>query len=269
MPERLRELQAALLARAQSGVPADSVPVVIGGVQVGVATPQIAAFLTRNVARFEQSDSRLKLRDEDLDFFSRTAVLADAAMRLKDAGLTWGWRNEPLDVRTNPELESIATIERVVCRTLGINTVAVHLNAFASDGRLWVARRSPLKAIDPGLWDNLVGGMVPAGESEREALAREAWEEAGLDVAGWAIDRGGRVQIQRPVPEGFMSETVQIFDTILSADAAPRNIDGEVAAIELRAVEDVVAGIARGEFTLESSLVTLDALLRRAPSALT
>jgi hypothetical protein len=60
-----------------------------------------------------------------------------------------------------------------------------------------------------------------------------------------------------------MIETVQVFDTHLPAGVVPRNEDGEVAVIEARDVDEVLAAIDRGEFTLESALVTVDALLRR------
>jgi hypothetical protein len=42
------------------------------------------------------------------------------------------------------------------------------------------------------------------------------------------------------------------------------NRDGEVAAIEARPIESVVAAIERDEFTLEAALVVLDTLTRQA-----
>jgi 8-oxo-dGTP pyrophosphatase MutT (NUDIX family) len=95
------------------------------------------------------------------------------------------------------------------------------------------------------------------------ALARETKEEAGLELAKLTVTRGGLVRERRPVAEGYMIETVQVFDTHLPAGVVPRNEDGEVAVIEARDVDEVLAAIDRGEFTLESALVTVDALLRR------
>ena len=43
---------------------------------------------------------------------------------------------------------------------------------------MWIARRSPAKAIDPGMLDNLVGGGVAAGQTITTTLIKEAWEEA-------------------------------------------------------------------------------------------
>lgn len=261
---RLPDLQARLLARAQHAPPRDWLPVVMAGREVGIASPAVAGFLGSATPHFELLDDRLRLRDDGFDESHRSALLLDCALRLREAGLLRGWRDEPLDIRPGPEAKPIASIERAACRTLGIATTAVHLNAFTPAGELIVARRAAHKQIDPGLWDNLVGGMVPAGETEERALGREAQEEAGLDLAGMSIQRGGRVHVTRQVPEGFQSEIVQVFDTVVADSAGLRNQDGEVAAIERRPLAAVVEAIERDEFTLEAALVTLDALLRRA-----
>ncbi len=261
---RLRALQARLLARAQRPAPRDWLPVAMAGSEVGVASPEVASFLASDTPHFTLADYRLQLLDEGLDATARSALLADVALRLRDAGLLRGWRDERLDIRPAPGELPVAVIERAACRTLGIATLAVHLNAFTTAGELIVARRAEHKQIDPGLWDNLVGGMVPAGEDEAQALQREALEEAGLGLEGVSLVRGGRLRVTRPVPEGFQSEIVQVFDGVLAGTAGLRNQDGEVAAIELRSVGSVIGAIERNEFTLESALVTLDALLRRA-----
>jgi 8-oxo-dGTP pyrophosphatase MutT (NUDIX family) len=261
---RLRALQAKLLPSTQQRPPRDWLPVVMAGCEVGITSPEVASFLASATPHFALLDYRLRLGDDGLDPAARSALLADCALRLRDAGLLRGWRDEPLDIRPAPNAAPIATIERAACRTLGIATTAVHLNAFTLAGELIVARRAGHKQIDPGLWDNLVGGMVPAGESETDALRREALEEAGLDLARVALARGGRVHVTRRVPEGFQSEIVQVFDAVIDDAIALRNQDGEVAAIERWPVAAVIEAIGRDEFTLESALVTLDALLRRA-----
>ncbi len=264
-PARLRALQARLLARAQQPAPPGWLPVVMAGREVGVAAPEVASFLASTTSHFALAEHRMVLLDDGLDARARTALLANCALRLRDAGLLRGWRDEPLDIRPTPQDAPLAVIERAACRTLGVTTIAVHLNAFTPGGDLIVARRAKHKQIDPGLWDNLVGGMVPAGESEEQALSREAQEEAGLDLDPSALTRGGRVHVTRQVPEGFQSELVQVFDTVIADGTGLRNQDGEVAAIERRPVAAAIDAIERGEFTLEAALVTLDTLLRRQP----
>lgn len=50
-------------------------------------------------------------------------------------------------------------------------------------GRIFVHRRSPDRRLFPDCWD-IVGGHVEAGETPREALAREIAEETG-----WRLSR--------------------------------------------------------------------------------
>lgn len=262
---RIDALRALLAPRAAVLPPDDWLPVVVDGHEVGVAHPDVATFLGTEAHRFVLLDYRLVAEDEGLDFAGRSALLAAAARALRDAGLLRGWRNELLDVRPHPDEAPIAAIERAACRALGITTTAVHLNAFTPAGDVIVARRADHKQIDPGQWDNLVGGMVPAGESEETALAREAQEEAGLELAPLALTRGGRVHVTRLVPEGYQSEIVQVFDAVLPDGLQLANQDGEVAAIEVQPVEQVLASIEDGRFTLEAALVLLDGFRRRCP----
>jgi 8-oxo-dGTP pyrophosphatase MutT (NUDIX family) len=261
---RLQAMQRSLLARADEPPPAGWAPVWIAGREIGVTSPEVARFLAAREPRCTIDARGLVFVDDGFDFRDRCALLADAAFRLRDEGLLHGWRDEQLDVRPLAGGAPLARIERAACRALGIATHAVHMNAFSADGRLYVARRADHKPIDPGRWDNLVGGMVAAGENEFDALAREALEEAGLDLAAIAPTRGSFVRERRRVPEGYLVESVQVFDADLPDDAEPRNRDGEVAAIELREIADVLEAIARDDFTLEAALVTLDGLLRRA-----
>jgi 8-oxo-dGTP pyrophosphatase MutT (NUDIX family) len=106
--------------------------------------------------------------------------------------------------------------------------------------------------------------MVPAGETPRQALVREAREEAGLDLDRLDVASGGRLHVRRPVPEGYQSEIVQVFDAVLPAQMQPQNEDGEVAQIEARTGATVLRMIERDEFTLEAALVVLDHRLRSA-----
>ena len=139
----------------------------------------------------------------------------------------------------------------------------MQLNAFRPDRSLVVARRAAHKLSDPNRWDNLAGGMIAAGEGDHEAVAREAYEEAGLRLAQLPVTHGSRLRVQRMVPEGLMIETVQVFDVQVPSDFVPTNLDGEVAAFQIWPVETAVEAIERGDFTLQSSLAILDALRRR------
>ena len=78
-------------------------------------------------------------------------------------------------------------MERAAARFWGSLTLGAHCNGWVAGpgGRaamLWIGRRAPHKATDPGRLDNLVGGGVPDGQSPDEALWREGWEEAGFGL---------------------------------------------------------------------------------------
>jgi 8-oxo-dGTP pyrophosphatase MutT (NUDIX family) len=261
--ERIGRLHAQLTARASVAPPADWLPVLLAGAQVGTASPDVASFLATADERCALFDYSLVFDDEALDVAGRTALLNDLAHRLRQASLLRGWRDEQLDVRPLEGGAPLATIERSACRALGIATHAVHLNGFTTDGRVWVAQRAAKKSVDPNMWDNLVGGMVAAGEDELLALERESFEEAGFRLAEHRPVRGGLVREQRPIPEGHMVETVQVFDLLLPAHFTPKNEDGEVQRFELRTIDAVLDAIERDEFTVEAALVTLDGLLRQ------
>ena len=265
MPQaaRLLAIASRLQERAQPPRPAELAPFVMAGHAVGWVAPDTVRFLSTRARGFERHAGMLVLLDDGLDPALRTALLADAALRMRDAGLVRGWRDEALAIRVQAGAPPLATIERAACRTLGITTEAVHLNAFVDDGTLAVARRAAHKTIDPGLWDNLVGGMVPAGENLEQALEREAWEEAGLELDRLEVHHGRSFHVRRPVAEGYQSERIYVYEVALAADAPCINQDGEVDAIEHRALPDVVDAIERGEFTLESALATLESLARR------
>ena len=57
---------------------------------------------------------------------------------------------------------------------------------------MWIARRSPTKAIDPDLLDNLVGGGIAAGQSVPTTVVKEAWEEAGIPADARRASRSRR-----------------------------------------------------------------------------
>lgn len=260
--QRVHELCAGLERVAHVPPPNESLAVVIAGAVCGSARPEVAESLVEADLGFEINAEHLVLHENQPTFESRTEVLQLAAQWLLDQGLIRGWRNETLAVVADLKQPPVARIERAACRALGLPTFAVHLNAWSND-ELWLGRRAAHKTIDPGLWDSLVGGMVTANESERVALDREAYEEAGLVMSRYAPQAFRRVHVWRPVPEGYQSEVIRMFDVELPTQVKPVNHDGEVDLIERRDIESVLDGIEGGTFTLEAALATLESLTRQ------
>jgi 8-oxo-dGTP pyrophosphatase MutT (NUDIX family) len=259
----IRSLQAQILAQARVAPPADAVALVIARQACGSLAPVVAATLAREVEGLSLSDGFLELQDAGLDAQARSLRLQQIARLLLSHGLSAAWRDEDLDIRAEPDAPALARIDRSAVRVLGITTYSVHLNGYTSEGQLVVAQRAAHKRVDPGMWDNLAGGMIAAGEEAHAALHREAFEEAGIRLADMAVQPGARITVRRPIAEGTLAETVQVFDVDLPPGTVVANQDGEVARFETRPVAAVVAAIAAGEFSTEAALATLDSLIRR------
>ena len=239
------------------------VPFVVQERRVGSVARQHLPLLAPYARWLEQRDGMVLCdRPED-------AAFADVHAMLRAKGVIRAWRDEIFPLFDPETLEALARIERAATRFWGTLTLGAHANGYVrgSDGRpshLWIARRAPHKATDPGLLDNLVGGGVPAGQSPRETLVREAFEEAGLAPAQLAAAAEGSVlRLYRDIPEGFQFEWLYSYDIELPHDVEPRNQDGEVAEFALMPVPEVVRLVEQSEeMTTDAALVTIDFLLR-------
>jgi len=225
------------------------VPFMAGGRRIGWLQPELAARLASFPHVFSAGAERVNLLDAE--------GLTPVVEALAKEGFIPGWRNERY------RIEDLFDIERAAARPFGLTTQAVHLNGVAGE-RMWLARRSATKQIDPGMLDNLVAGGIGSGFSVLETLIKEAWEEAGIpaELARKAT-AGGTIQVLREVPEGVQSEIVSIYDLELPEDWLPQNQDGEVSEFKLLAFSEVE----REVLTFEAALVARDYLKRRPARA--
>lgn len=189
-----------------------------------------------------------------------TTLMGRLADALRDAGRSGPWRNEQLAVQA-VDGSRIGTVERGAVRVLGIATLAVHLVGMAPDGRLWVQQRAANKANYPLHWDTLMGGMVSAQDSLEQALARETWEEAGLQIADLqGLCHGGVLRFRQPDSDGgddlgYMYEDIHWYAATVPDGTLPRNQDGEVAQFALWQADEVQQQLAQARFTPEAALV--------------
>lgn len=225
------------------------VPLTLGGKRIGWLRPELAARLGFWREIFQANAERVTLLKPD--------ALAPVVEALAKEGFIPGWRNERYRIADAFE------IERAAARPFGLTTQAVHLNGIAGE-RMWLARRSPSKQIDPGMLDNLVAGGIGVGFSAQTTLVKEAWEEAGIpaELARKAV-ASGSVSVLREVPEGVQSETVSIYDLELPQDFRPQNQDGEVSEFRLLTFSEVE----REVLTFEAALVVRHYLQRRRARA--
>ncbi|MDP1648814.1 MAG: DUF4743 domain-containing protein [Rubrivivax sp.] len=246
------------------------VPFHIDGIEVGSVARAHLPHLAPFADLVAVAEDGVSWRD---DGPQRDAHFDRLHQALRRQGLIRAWRDEPYALVDPATLRVLACIERAASRFWGTLTFGAHANGYVCDAagrpsQLWVARRSPTKATDPGLFDNLVGGGVPHGQTPAQALVREGWEEAGLQPAQLNGARaGGVLRLQRDIPEGWQHEWLYSYDLELPADWAPRNQDGEVAGFTLMPVAEALTlacGHAAGALmTVDAALVTLDFALRQ------
>ena len=235
------------------------VPLWCAGERIGSVEPDLfgrAGLAASAVLRADAARGGWMLEGEP------TMSLAHIAQVLRDTGLSHAWRDEQLAVRGDGGT-LVGTVERAAVRPLGIATHAVHLTAVDDAGQVWLQQRAFDKPTDPGLWDTLVGGMVPASDSVEQALERETWEEAGLRVPQLReLRHGGRVTTQRPFAElahGYVVEVLDWYAARLPAGVVPANQDGEVAGFRVMAADELAQRLEAGEFTIDAALILLAA----------
>ncbi len=244
-----------------------SCPVTIAGRYVGWLHPRAQEVLA-DWPKVRRSSVGFHIAEDLPPSAELNHYLAELAQTLNDGGCVKAWRDELLDVHAEGQI--IGVIERGASRALGLLTQAVHLHAWAPDGKLWVQQRAPHKATDPNMWDTLVGGLASAQECLTVSLLRECQEEAGL-CATELCDLSSMhciTRMHRPLQEGFQAENVWVNDCILPSTCTPSNQDGEVSDIACISVEQYWEMAQAKQFTLEAEIVILYCILQRcAPHA--
>lgn len=274
MPQRpwiaARDATARIAARLDRALalPARTyLPWSVEGRVVGWVTPQRARRLEAWRDIFVRGAEGIELAPSLASVEARTRALEAVARTLAAENALSAWRDERYAVAATLGDPPLFELERAAARFFGIHTYAVHANGLVRDAggwRMWLARRSPTKAIDPGLLDNLVGGGIAAGCDARATLVREAFEEAGIapELAEQA-HAAGRVEIRRDQPDGLQRETIHVYDLWLPRDFVPRNQDGEAVEHRLCALDAVLSILATDAITADASLVIVDCLLRQ------
>ena len=231
-------------------------PLCIGDIECGSIESELAERMQRE---------GLLLRRDPVGWALHGAEsgLAAVAEWMHAQGLGGRWRNELMPV-VDAAGTVHAAVERAAVRPLGITTHAVHLVGFTPAGSVWVQQRAFDKATDPGQWDTLMGGLMAAGETVMQTLARETWEEAGLRIEQLTGVAGiGSLTVRRPLPDGYMVEHIHMFEACAPDGVVPANQDGEVERFDCLAVATLTDRLQAGQFTLEAALIHARWLQRR------
>ncbi len=251
---------------ARSFRAAEHLPFLIAGQRIGWIGLADVPLLSLWPELFHCSDERIALAPALDTLEKRSAALYQVALTLADGGRITGWRDETYAIRRDFEAAPLALIERAAARFFGTLTFGVHANGIVADEHaphLWLGKRSLSKPVDPGKYDNLVGGGIAWGYGVVETLVKECWEESGVPAALAAQAKPGRsLHLLVEVPEGVQAEQLFVYDLELPAGFKPANQDGEVSEHRLVSVSEALRLIANEALTVDAGLVTLDWLLR-------
>lgn len=258
------------LARALAPPRANYRPLRVEGTDAGWLDDARAAHLARMSDVFAVDAESVRFVDRLNDEKSRSDAIDRVVRELAAAGELTAWRNERYAVAPALGAAPWFFLERSAARYFGVHTHAVHVNGVVHDSegvRMWLARRSPAKSIDPGMLDNLVGGGVAAEQTIAAALVKEAWEEAGVPTPlACRAQRAGTVRICREQSDGLQRETIFVHDLLLPSGFAPAGQDDEVVDHRLVTLPEAAQLIAahRGPdvVTADASIVIVDFLMR-------
>lgn len=147
---------------------------------------------------------------------------------------------ETADIYTEDRQRTGRTVARGQRVQPGEYRLVVHACIFSSEGKMLIQQRQPWKDW-PNLWDLSVGGHAVAGETSRQAMARELREELGLQ---WNPE-GMRPHLTINFPDGFddyylLSRDVASDEIVLQAE--------EVQQVRWATQEEICAMIDGGTF---------------------
>jgi 8-oxo-dGTP pyrophosphatase MutT (NUDIX family) len=255
---------ARLTATPSNEVPHDFLPWFCGPQKLGYLSAARARLLAQHLEHSHLHIDRLDWNAANWSVNARSDALQQALLTLRETGHLPGWRNEIFSFFATDSDRPFLQAERAGFYFLGMRSDAVHVNGVTADGRMWIARRSASKAVDPGLLDNLCAGGLGAGEAPMKAVVRELYEEAGLRLqAAHSLRYAGSVTVGRVRDGGWHEERLQVYDLLLASGEQPENQDGEVQDFQLLEAAEIARRIAGGQFTPDAAAAINQGLLTR------
>jgi len=211
------------------------------------------------------------------DETSRSRVVGEtisAMLEKKTFGIL-GKLKEELKPIYGPGGELLFSIDRAAFPLLGIVAYGVHMIAYTRDAKgdvdkLWVSKRGNDVRGYKGFFDNTVSGGIPTGETPREALIREADEEAKLSKRDLAnVKSCGTLSYfhirkpeQGPDP-GLLHPGVQyIYEMVAPENFNPIPDGKEVESFHQLGCKEILEQIVGGKVKPFFTLVVIDFLLR-------
>lgn len=240
---------------------------IVAGRHMGWVVPDFARALAAYPQVFYLTDRDVNLHDRFETPEERSRAVAEVLTAMREDGLVPGWRGELYPVGRRFGDAPLLLMERAATHLFGVPSYGINVNGLVHDGdewKVWVARRSASKHVDPNKLDLVVGGGQPHGISIRDNLLKECAEEAGIPpkIAKRARP-AGLLTLMIEAPEGLRVGVQFNFDLELPADFTPRNEDGEVAEFQLWSLDRLERNLREAdEFMYDVALANLDLLIR-------
>lgn len=239
----------------------------VGDENIGWVGAEIADTLLTRFDCFERAGDAVALTGMAATADERTALMAQVAAELSQAGVVDGLRDELFPAMRHWGEEPRFVIDRVAVPPFGLRAWGIHLNGYVRkpDGlHLWIGRRSAGKSTYPDLLDNTVAGGQPFDLTLRENLIKECAEEASITraMAAEAVPVGCITYVREE--NGRIKPDVMFcYDLELPEDFTPVNTDGELASFHLMPAAEVMEIIRTSEaFKFNCNLVLIDFFLR-------
>lgn len=89
---------------------------------------------------------------------------------------------EIFDIYTENREKTGKTIQRGAKLNNGDHRLVVHCCILNSKGEMLIQQRQPFKSSWANMWDITAGGSVVSGETSKQGVQRELFEELGIDI---------------------------------------------------------------------------------------
>ncbi|KAK7102107.1 uncharacterized protein [Littorina saxatilis] len=177
-------------------------------------------------------------------------------------------RNIPIYKKFSAEGETLMNLQKAAAPLFGIVTYRVHLNGYTCDdegnvSKMWVAVRAKTKATYPGMYSNMVAGVVHAEHEPWENMRLHCQEQASIDEAVLdGLSQNSMVTYCMEDERGVMPGCRFIYDMVLPEDFQPETFDGEKKHFKLLPIDKVRELLMQDKFKPDCALVILDFLTR-------
>ncbi len=230
----------------------------VDGIQLGEVTPDTANLLVTtgpNVFELKTIDEKKYISLSDTagsTYESRTAAVEEVMLKLREAGVVSGWRDEHYPISRGFYEEPVFSMERAAVPLVGALEYGVHINGLVTqdDGevKMWMARRAADKSKYPNMLDHIVAGGQPVGIGLLENCIKECEEEAGIpeELTRAGIQAAGAISYRSYVASKDVITRAVLFcyDLKLPASFQPVPTDGEVQDFFLWTMDDLKASMA-------------------------